>query len=42
MNIDSELFGSFAFHAGLLAVKTLCMTGLTIRMRFKKKDYGSL
>jgi len=38
MNIDSELFGNFAFHAGLLAVKTLCMTGLTIRMRFKKKN----
>ena len=31
MNVDKELFGVFAFHAGLLAVKTLIMGPLTAR-----------
>jgi len=36
MNVNQELFGAFAFHAGLMAVKTLSMSFFTARMRFKK------
>eukprot|EP00088_Acartia_fossae_P067783 TRINITY_DN8496_c0_g1_i4.p1 TRINITY_DN8496_c0_g1~~TRINITY_DN8496_c0_g1_i4.p1 ORF type:complete len:149 (-),score=28.50 TRINITY_DN8496_c0_g1_i4:161-607(-) len=41
MNVDSELFGMFAFHAGLMAVKTLVMAPLTARQRFKKGNFIS-
>jgi len=41
MNVDKELFGAFAFHAGLMAVKTLGMAFLTARQRFKKGNFIS-
>jgi len=41
MNVDKELFGAFAFHAGLMAVKTLIMAPLTARQRFRKGNFIS-
>merc|ERR1711962_1621937 len=40
-NVDKELFGAFAFHAGLMAVKTLIMAPLTARQRFRKGNFIS-
>ncbi|XP_023345026.1 microsomal glutathione S-transferase 1 isoform X2 [Eurytemora carolleeae] len=41
MNVDKELFAAFAFHAGLMAVKTLFMSFLTARQRFAKNNFIS-
>jgi glutathione S-transferase len=41
MNVDKELFGVFAFHAGLMAVKTLGMSFLTARQRFANNNFIS-
>jgi len=41
MNVNSELFGAFAFHAGLMAVNTLTKSFLTARQRFRKGNFIS-
>merc|ERR1719336_1237293 len=42
MNVDPDLFATFAFHAGLLAVKTLSMAFLIIsRQRIANKNFIS-
>ena len=37
MEINQDLVKSFAFYGGILAFKTLLMSGLTARQRFAKK-----
>lgn len=41
MNVDSELFAAFAFHAGLMAVNSLTKSFLTARQRFAKGNFIS-
>jgi glutathione S-transferase len=38
MNVDKELFASYAFYAGICAVKTLGMAFLTVRQRVSNKN----
>ena len=35
MNVDKELFGAFAFYAGIVTIKMMVMSFLTARQRFK-------
>lgn len=39
--VDPELFKMFAFWGSVLAVKLICMAGLTARMRFKNKVFAN-
>lgn len=41
MNVDKELFASFAFYAGICTVKTLVMSFFTARQRFANKTFIS-
>merc|ERR1712025_765064 len=34
-NVDKELFGAFAFYAGIVTIKMMVMSFLTARQRFK-------
>nr|ALS04574.1 microsomal glutathione s-transferase [Pseudodiaptomus poplesia] len=41
MNVDKELFETYAFYSGVLVVKVLVMSFLTARQRFKKNNFIS-
>ena len=35
MNIDKDLFGAFAFYAGIVTIKMMVMSLLTIKIKLK-------
>merc|ERR1719341_2219536 len=41
MDVDKELFGAFAFYAGIVTVKMVLMALLTARTRFKSNTFIS-
>ena len=41
MNVDKELFGAFAFYAGVITVKMMVMGFLTARQRFRTMTFIS-
>ena len=38
MNVDKDLFASYAFYAGICVLKTLGMAALTVRQRLSNKN----
>eukprot|EP00090_Calanus_glacialis_P047584 TRINITY_DN994_c0_g1_i1.p1 TRINITY_DN994_c0_g1~~TRINITY_DN994_c0_g1_i1.p1 ORF type:complete len:143 (-),score=28.78 TRINITY_DN994_c0_g1_i1:90-518(-) len=41
MNVDKELFGAYAFYAGVVTVKMIVMAFFTARQRFATKTFAS-
>lgn len=41
MNVDKELFGAYAFYAGVITVKMMVMGFMTARQRFRTKTFAS-
>eukprot|EP00092_Neocalanus_flemingeri_P008584 GFUD01009250.1.p1 GENE.GFUD01009250.1~~GFUD01009250.1.p1 ORF type:complete len:143 (-),score=35.57 GFUD01009250.1:149-577(-) len=41
MNVDKELFGAYAFYAGVVTVKMIVMAFLTARQRFRTGTFAS-
>ena len=41
MNVDKELFGAYAFYAGVVTVKMISMAFLTARQRFRTNTFIS-